>query len=245
MSQLLNLVFDSTKVSIYRSKDGLASLLDELKIESAASFFLENLKEVIRKKHQHPELIRIYNSPEKYTLIPSSLFLPSKIDDYFQLNFGPKNFDEIILHESILPIGFVIIFSIPKWLNNLHSEINTYGDVKTIQGRNLEIAHEIISQNLIFCSIHQDKMDVVVKSNGKFILSNQYEVQSEEDIVYFVLLVIQKLNMLESTALQLSCNSTKIDLERYKAISASIEELSNLSIEIIPCNDFYNSILCA
>jgi hypothetical protein len=245
MSQLLNLIFDSTQVSLLRSKDGKATFLEEIRIESSASFFLENLKELIRKNHQHPELIRIYFKPEKYTLIPSSLFLPSKLEDYFQLNFETLSSENIIQHESILSIGTVVIYSIPNWIIGLKSEINAFGDVKTILGRNLSILNEQKSTDLIVCIIDQGKMDVIVKSNGKLMLANQYEVQNEDDMIYFLLLIVQKLNLSSSTSIHLNCFSSKIDLDRFKTISNSIQELSDLSIEIIDNNIYFNSILCA
>jgi hypothetical protein len=245
MSQLLNLIFDSTQVSLLRSKDGKATFLEEIRIESSASFFLENLKELIRKNHQHPELIRIYFKPEKYTLIPSSLFLPSKLEDYFQLNFETLSSENIIQYESILSIGTVVIYSIPNWIIGLKSEINAFGDVKTILGRNLSILNEQKSTDLIVCIIDQGKMDVIVKSNGKLMLANQYEVQNEDDMIYFLLLIVQKLNLSSSTSIHLNCFSSKIDLDRFKTISNSIQELSDLSIEIIDNNIYFNSILCA
>jgi hypothetical protein len=239
------LIFDSTQVSLLRSKDGKATFLEEIRIESSASFFLENLKELIRKNHQHPELIRIYFKPEKYTLIPSSLFLPSKLEDYFQLNFETLSSENIIQYESILSIGTVVIYSIPNWIIGLKSEINAFGDVKTILGRNLSILNEQKSTDLIVCIIDQGKMDVIVKSNGKLMLANQYEVQNEDDMIYFLLLIVQKLNLSSSTSIHLNCFSSKIDLDRFKTISNSIQELSDLSIEIIDNNIYFNSILCA
>lgn len=245
MSQLLNLVFDTSNVRLFRSNDENSTLLDEIKIESSASFFLENLKELIRKNHQHPELIRIYFCPNKYTLVPSSLFLPSKIEDYFQLNFESKNSEYLILHESILPIGAVVVYSIPSWILDLKSEINAFGDVKTILGRNLIFQNENKSLNLITCSIENDKMDVLVKSSGKLILANQYEVQNEDDVIYFLLSVVQKLNLPSSSSLRLFCNSTKVNLELFTTLSSSIQELSDLSIELIDYSTYFNSILCA
>ena len=245
MSQLLNLVFHSSKISLFRSYDGNAKLLDEIKIESTASFFLENLKELIRKNHQHPELIRIYFSPEKYTLIPSSVFLPSKVDDYFQLNFEAKNSENAILSESILSIGAVIVYSIPSWILDLKNEINAFGDVKTILGRNLTLQNENKSLNLITCSIENDKMDVLVKSGGKLLLANQYEIQNEDDVIYFLLSVVQKLNLPSSSSLRLFCNSTKVNLDGFTKLSSSIQELSDLSIELIDSNTYFNSVLCA
>ncbi|MFM7684128.1 MAG: DUF3822 family protein [Bacteroidota bacterium] len=245
MSQLLNLVFDSSNVRLFRSNDGNSVLLDEIKIESSASFFLENLKELIRKNHQHPELIRIYFSPEKFTLIPSSVFLPSKIEDYFQLNFEANNSENKILSESILPIGAVVVYSIPSWILDLKNEINAFGDVKTILGRNLIIQNENKSLNLITCSIENDKMDVLVKSSGKLLLANQYEVQNEEDVIYFLLSIVQKLNLLSSASLRLYSNSVKINLDRFNSIFGSIQELSELSIEQMDNNIYFNSMLCA
>jgi hypothetical protein len=242
---MLNLVFDSSKVSLFRSIDGKALQLDEIKIESSAAFFIENLKELIRKNHQNPELIRIYFSPEKYTLIPSSVFMPSKIVDYFQLNFENNNSENAILSESILPIGAVIVYSIPSWILNLKNEINAFGEVKTILGKNLILQNENKLTNRITCSIENGKMDVLVKSSGKIMLANQYEVQNEDDVIYFLLSVVQKLSLPSSTSLLLICNSTNINLERFTKISSSIQELSNLSIENIEIKTYFNSILCA
>jgi len=244
MSQLLNIVVDSKSVCLYRTCNGEANLIEEFEIQTTASFFLENLKELIRKNHEHPELLRIYFNPEKYTLIPSSLFLPSKLEDYFQINFGAKNSDEFIHYESILTLGTVLIFAIPTWLVSLKSEINAFGEIKTGLGRNLSLLNGHKSPNLIRCLISHGKMDVLVKSNGKLLLSNQYEVQNEEDVIYFLLLALQKLNLNESTILEVNCNSKAIDLNRFKTISESIQELNDTKIEFIENKSYFNSILC-
>jgi hypothetical protein len=83
-----------------------------------------------------------------------------------------------------------------------------------------------------------------VKSNGKLLLSNQYEVQNEEDVIYFLLLALQKLNLNESTILEVNCNSKAIDLNRFKTISESIQELNETKIEFIENKSYFNSILC-
>jgi hypothetical protein len=76
-------------------------------------------------------------------------------------------------------------------------------------------------------------------------LANQYEVQNEDDVIYFLLSVVQKLSLPSSTSLLLICNSTNINIERFTEISSSIQELSNLSIENIEIKTYFNSILCA
>jgi hypothetical protein len=245
MSQLLNLVFDSTVVRLFRSSEGNANLLNEVKIESAASFFLENLKELVRKNHQHPELIRIYFSPEKYTLVPSSLFLPSKLEDYFLLNFESSNSDHVIQYEPIVSLGSVLVYSVPNWIVSFKSEINAFGDLKTVLGRNLTLINDQNRKEFIACSIQQGKMDVIAISNGKLQLVNQYEIQNEEDVSYFLLLIIQKLSLSSSTILKVMSISPKIDLNRFKTITDSIGDLNHLTIEIIDHTDFFNSILCA
>jgi len=171
--------------------------------------------------------------------------MPSKIMDYFQLNFEDNNSENAILSESILPIGAVIVYSIPSWILNLKNEINAFGEVKTILGKNLILQNENKSTNRIMCSIENGKMDVLVKSNGKIMLANQYEVQNEDDVIYFLLSVVQKLSLPSSTSLLLICNSTNINFERFTEISSSIQELSNLSIENIEIKTYFNSILCA
>jgi hypothetical protein len=75
-------------------------------------------------------------------------------------------------------------------------------------------------------------------------LANQYEIQNEDDVIYFLLTVVQKLNLPSTASVQLICNSTKINLETFTTITKSIQELSELSIEITNNNDFFNSILC-
>ena len=161
------------------------------------------------------------------------------------MNFEINNSEYKVLSESILSIGAVIVYSIPSWILDLKSEINAFGDVKTILGRNLIFQNENKSLNLITCSIENDKMDVLVKSSGKLLLANQYEVQNEDDVIYFLLSVVQKLNLPSSSSLRLFCNSTKVNLDGFTKLSSSIQELSDLSIELIDSNTYFNSVLCA
>ena len=87
MQQNLNLVFNKHYLRIFRIAENSIHILHEEPIDSKASFFRENLKEVIRKNHQNPEKINLWYSPVKYTLLPSTIFLPSKLENYFELNF--------------------------------------------------------------------------------------------------------------------------------------------------------------
>ena len=244
MSQVLSLIFDSQRVRLFRIIEKEINSLEVFNIEASASFFFDNLKDLIRRKHQHPDLIRMYYLPEKYTLIPNSIFLSSKLNDYFKLNFGSINDDEILQYELISSVGIVVIYSIPRWLVGLKSDVNSYGDVKTVLGINLSLINEHKSSSLINCSINDGKMDVIVKCNGKLTLANHYEIQNEEDVIYFILLIIQELRMSSSTLFQLILDSSSVNVDQFKLISSSIVELSSLPLELIESKTYFNSILC-
>lgn len=244
MQQSLNLVFTANFLRIFRASENSLDLLHQQRIVSNESFFKENLKEGIRKHHQNPEKINLWYNPTKYTLLPSTIFLPSKLENYFELNFGEKNSDETIYYESIIPLNLVVIYAIPTWMHTLKTEINIFGDTKLLLGKHLLSLEKNKSSELVESVIYDDYMDVFVKSNGKLVLANHYEIQNENDFVYFLLLIKNKLNLTDNFSLNIKKTSSKIENEGIKSLLKSIQEFNSIEINFSDDQTYYNSILC-
>lgn len=244
MYQFLNLIFDKHFFWIYRSSENSTNLLHHQPIDSNASFFNENLKEIIRKNNQYPEKITLYYSPEKYTLIPSSIFLPSKLEDYFILNFGEVHSNEIIHFESIVSLNIVIVYAIPVWLHQLKSQINIFGDIKTTINKEILSLDKVKEQTQVDCILKQGYMDVCVKHQGKLVLSNQYEIHNEDDLVYFLLLVKKKLELPENLFIFLNNVGSTLSNLYIKELIDKIQDFNGTTLNIADSHTYFNSLLC-
>ena len=244
MQEILNLIFDKHFFGIHRSSGNSTTVLHHQSIDSGASFFKENLKEVIRTNHKNPEKINLYYFPEKYTLIPSSVFLPSKSESYYNLNFGQLNSDEIIHYESIVSLNLVVVYTIPTWLNDLKSEINAFGEIRSTLVKQLILLEKDKDSDLVDCVLNQGWMDVCVKSNGKLLLANQYEIHNEDDLVYFLLLIRKKLNLADNTSINIHNIGSMLSNHQIKSLTESIQDFNQIDIRFSDTPSFYTSILC-
>ncbi len=244
MLQILNLIFDKHFFWIQRSSRNSAVLLHHQSIDSRSSFFKENLKEVIRNNHQNPEKISIYYSPEKYTLIPANLFLPSKTQNYFNLNFGQINSEETIHYETIVSMNLIVIYSIPVWLNELKSEINSFGEIKSTLGKQLFLLEKEKESTLANCVLNEGWMDVCVKSDGKLVLANQYEINNENDLVYFLLLINKKLDIADKATITLYNNGSELSNNQIKNLLDSIQDFNQIKFNFSDSQSYFKSILC-
>ena len=244
MQQNLNLVFNKHYLRIFRTAENSIHILHEEPIDSKASFFRENLKEVIRKNHQNPEKINLWYSPVKYTLLPSTIFLPSKLENYFELNFGKPAREESLYYESIIPLNIVVVYAIPSWLLELKSEISIFGDINSVITKQLLSIERDKALDIVECAIYNGYMDVYVKSKGNLVLANHYEILNENDLVYFLLLIKTKLNLNDQFMLNVKNIDSEISNEKIKSLVVSIEDFKLVNLNFADNQTFYNSILC-
>jgi hypothetical protein len=244
MSQFLNLVIDKTKVRIIRSRGKESDFIQELAINLSDPFFSSNLQETIRKVHNHPEQIRIFFSPEKYTLIPSTIFSSGNTENYYHLNFGEENADESINHEFIDSIGITFVYAIPKWIIELKNRINSIGQVLTTLAKNAFILNYNIDLNSISCFVDAGFVDIIVKSTGKLTLVNHYEIQTEEYLIYFLLLITKRLSISSNANLFISNLGNSINNDKLENYIKSIQELSGFAIQFNSQENYFKSLLC-
>jgi hypothetical protein len=125
---------------------------------------------------------------------------------------------------------------------DLKSEINSFGEIKSTLGKQLFILEK--ESNIVNCTLNQGWIDVCVKSDGKLILSNQYEINNEDDLVYFLLLIKKKLDLTDKIKITIYNIDSTLSTHQIKNLTDSIQDFNKLKIEFLDSQTYFNSILC-
>ncbi|MDL2227459.1 DUF3822 family protein [Bacteroidales bacterium OttesenSCG-928-K03] len=202
-----NNFFDPTYIhkynlSVFLSKDGFSFIVsdenyncllkkniqikdkEEISLTDQYLLILENnniLKENFRKK-------KIIFCADKFTFIPKDFFDPGYITDYYNFNLGELNDNQMPYYVRSSSNMFVV-FSFNKDLVKLLEE-NFEGAEFTTSISNFidSVSTEaVILGKSVFAHKRNDILEIVIYKNNKIFAANSFKVQSDKDIVYFIL----------------------------------------------------------
>lgn len=178
-------------------------LLDETQFDKTdgRSF----LKEAEKKIIEIPELKLGYYSrtvaivTSKYTLVPISLFDKSKVNEFFEFNFK-KTRDEEIFWDEIKNLDAAIIYSGPFLVKGIFTRIFNFKPFRLTSHISNIIEALIlqcrkISSPTIAAHLSNNQLDILAIRDGKLILSNVFEIKSPQDLVYFIIHIIEQLKI--------------------------------------------------
>tara|TARA_R110002072_G_scaffold38517_5_gene111494 strand:- start:145 stop:1002 length:858 start_codon:yes stop_codon:yes gene_type:complete len=132
-----------------------------------------------------------------FTLVPSSLFDEKQIDTYLKFNHSQNDFSSYQLtYNRLLNEEVVIAAAIPKSILQLFK--SAFSDLKYYHfGWPLLEAFLIDQKEATCLSLHiqESRFDVVYKKGGKLYFFNSFDYQSVEDLLYFLLYVMEQLKI--------------------------------------------------
>lgn len=192
---------DSSIYSIY-SKDN--QLKHQLVIDSDDSDF-SFPKELSTAIFSSTNL-QIINS--RFTLCPLS---EDKIDAFFTLNHG-VGIDFLTAKNDTFKIGF----EKPKALDLLTTKLvntNTATDIELLFDYTSKKKHS----HAIYFYEHKGILSLIVWKDGKFMLSNRYPIANADELFYFVMLVIEQLEI-PVQDIRIECIASDDKAEEYKLL---------------------------
>jgi len=131
------------------------------------------------------------------TLIPNAIYNADKLANYHQFNFSKHEGDKFFA-DQLINLSAYNIYSIPDFITA------TFSDLKNVQFKHFSSA--LIETSLIeakrekalsLISVHilPSSFQVVVIKNQKLELYNSFTYQSSEDFIYYLLFVLDQLNI--------------------------------------------------
>ncbi len=142
------------------------------------------------KKHYKNVYVN-YVGPQ-FTLCPTNYYKYEDARSMLEFNVGKVN-DQLI---SIDEVNFDIklIYAIDEQLKSTLDRLFPQHQLKhslTVLSKLMLSAEEFTKENILL-SIHASYIEIVVKQDNKLVLANQFAVKTQEDILYYLLFVMEQ-----------------------------------------------------
>lgn len=150
--------------------------------------------------------LQLVNS--KFTLCPLD---EEKIDSFFQLNHG-TGIDFLTAQNGTFKIGY----EKPKSFDLLTQKL-----VNTIIATDIELLFEYTSKktqsHALYFYEHQGVLSLIAWKDDLFVLSNRYSIANADELFYFVMLVIEQLEI-PIQKIYVECIASQDKYEEYKSL---------------------------
>lgn len=208
-------------LSIRSASDGLSFCVLDPVTNTYIAYTIIPFKDLSIDKTKTQEILiteKLLNLPYKKvlfmiesplaTLVPSSLYDPTKKDALYYLNQSKTDTELVLKTHKIKMADAWNIFSIPKFLyhlvNNQFDSISFYHQFSPFLETCLLSEQNKKNGNSIHIDLHKTFFDIVVLESRSLKLCNSYHYNNTNDFVYFVLFTFEQL--------KLSTENTKVYL---------------------------------
>jgi hypothetical protein len=148
------------------------------------------------------------------TLIPKPLFSEANIHDYLMLNVS-DNKKKIIKYDALSLLEAVNIFTLHPLINEI---LTDYFKNASIHHHSSALIQTLLLMNKnisletgVFVHVRKSNFDIVIIRNNNLIFFNSFHYQSREDFIYYLIFVLEQLNLNpEETHVVLLGNVSKI-----------------------------------
>lgn len=149
----------------------------------------------IYKKEFNSVNVTIVNN--RSTLIPNAIYKANKLESFHQFNFSIQEEDKFY-SDHLINLSAYNVYSIPEFISSI------FNDVKNVKFQHFSsslIESSLISAkhnkmlSLIHVNILPSSFQIIVIKNQKLELYNSFIYQSSEDFIYYLLFVLDQLNI--------------------------------------------------
>ncbi len=198
----------------------------------ASKSFGDKIKEIFLNENILNKNYKTFNFcflSQKNTLVPTSLFDNKNLKSYFEFNHIPDNSEELrfnFLKNTEAYNIFAVPTEITTFLINRIPKIKFYNQASIFIESTIDKAKiDKLKTPFVRININIDFFDIAIIISEKLILYNTFSYKNENDIIYFILNIFEKLNL-------------PVD-GSYISISGDIEARSDFFIKI---NNFVKNI---
>ncbi len=195
-------------LSIRFSPGGLSlSILerDNTKLVSAKRLnmplFSMTKEQIIPLLLQEPETQLLYDKihliaeTKTYTIVPKEIFKEEEMDKLLYFSHQ-KEKNASILYNEISAFDAINIFSLPEDISEVFKQLFPACKIEHSISHFIENhIHKHSLQECICIWVRQKIMDVVAFQHNRLLLVNSFDYQTQEDFVYYLLRIIEELNL--------------------------------------------------
>lgn len=161
---------------------------------------VEPLKEIIANNNLYKNefkaiIVAFVNN--RSTLIPNAIFKADKLSSYHQFNFSKQEADQFF-SDQLINLSAHNIYSAPDFITKIFSDLKNV-QFKHFSSALIEASLIDAKKNKALSLIHihllPSSFQVIVIKNQKLELYNSFIYQSSEDFIYYLLFVLDQLNI--------------------------------------------------
>lgn len=130
-----------------------------------------------------------------FTLCPSSFYIKENLRTILEFNVGStgQQFIETDDINSDIKLIYAVDEQLKSTLNTLFPNHHLQNSVSILS--KLMLQSEELNKENILLSVYQNHIEVVVKDGHKLLLANQYNSKNQEDILYYVLFILEQYQL--------------------------------------------------
>lgn len=150
-------------------------------------------------KKQYTHVYINYFTPQ-FTLCPATFYISDSNRSMLEFNTGSTT-DKLILTDDI-NTDIKLIYAIDESLKSSLDLIFPNHQLKhtlSALSKLMLVSEELVKEHIIL-SIHSNYIEVVVKQDHKLLLANQFSIKTQEDVLYYVLFILEQYQLNPLTA---------------------------------------------
>ena len=143
------------------------------------------------------ESINVAFVNHRATLIPKAIYKSNKLENFHQFNFSIQEEDQFF-SDHLINLSAYNVYSIPDSITRL---FNDFKNVRFMHFSSSLIEASLLntqrnkSHSLILVNVLPTSFQIIVVNNQKLELYNSFFYQSIEDFIYYLLFVLDQLNI--------------------------------------------------
>lgn len=216
---------------------------DDLNFNFVNSFYKEEVLSFIKEKVIAGNPSTMYWETPYFTLIPQSIFHSKHIENYLELNFGELSSEQDFHFDILHNHQAVIVYTVPKWIKELKE---TYFPIIPLKHHASQLLARSRGEINDYVSIvvYKEQFLIIILKKGKLQICSSVEYSNEIDILYFLILHHQKLELSSTTKLNCYVFETNTPINQIQDSFSSFNEFQNYKINWYSRDEFYKTILC-
>jgi hypothetical protein len=145
------------------------------------------------KKHYKYVYVNYFTA--QFTLCPTNYYNLETSRSILEFNSG-SIIDKLVLSDDV-NTTIKLIYSIEESLKSTLDQVFPNHQIKhtlTTLSKLMLQSEELIKETILL-SIHSNYIEVIVKEGTKLILANQFSIKTQEDVLYYVLFILEQYQL--------------------------------------------------
>ena len=176
--------------------------------------------------------LNVVHENELSALVPKTLFDEDSIADYLKFNSRILQSD-YITYDNVIANDSVNVYVPYVNINNYLYETFGAFEYKHFSSVLLEnlLANEKNSEELkMYVHVANKHFEIIVIESGKLLLYNSFELQTKEDLIYYILFITEQLNLNPETFKLILLGTIQKNDEYYNIVYKYVRNVSNQNI---------------